>query len=663
MTAQPTSLEPTAGPAVTGVYDARSIVILPGLEAVRRTPSMYVGSAGTEGLHQLVFELVDNAVDEAEAGACREISVVLHADGSCSVRDDGRGIPVDPHPSTGRPACEVLMTTLHSGGKFAGTSYSRAAGLHGVGMSCVNALSTWLRLDVWRDGGHFRQSFAAGARVCDVTRVGDSTAHGTRIRFRPDDTILEAIQFSAQTILDRLEEIAFLHPDLRIHFVDEPGGGERTLSYTTGVRGFLEHRKTGHAPVHAEPVVAAEHTPGLSVEVALRWTEGYAEEIWSFVNSVRTEYGGAHVDGMRAALAAAVNAYALAHGLLDGPASEKITTVDILEGLTAVVAVTMSAPKFDSQIKNRLQSPEAGRFVQAVVERALNRAFAADDDLAQRIVHRTLDATRARLAARLASRTARFRKRRVEIDYTVYQRQFGIRSRNWHDSCSWLADEGLLSAHAELCQVPGDARMLDVCCGSGVVGAAFEGRVGETVGLDITPEMVRLAATRLGTVHQGTVYDLPFADGSFDLVVNREVLHLLPGPEGPVSEVFRVLRPGGQFIVGQIVPYADVDAFWMFRIFKKKQPLLYQMFREEDFRRLLLGAGFTDLTMTEYFLWESIDRWIDTHETSPAHRQQIYRLFYDAPAEVRAVHPFEVAPDGSVRDRWRWCVYSVRKPL
>jgi DNA gyrase subunit B len=174
--------------------------------------------------------------------------------------------------------------------------------------------------------------------------------------------------------------------------------------------------------------------------------------------------------------------------------------------------------------------------------------------------------------------------------------------------------------------------------------------------------MVSLASTRLDKVFQGTVYDLPFEEASFDLVVNREVLHLLPRPEQPVSEIFRVLRPGGQFIVGQIVPYADEDAFWMFRVFKKKQPLLFQMFREEDFRRLLLNAGFVLEKMEEYFLWESIDKWIDTHETTPEHRQQIYRLFYDAPPEVRAVHPFEVGTDGSVRDRWRWCVYSLRKP-
>ena len=207
-----------------------------------------------------------------------------------------------------------------------------------------------------------------------------------------------------------------------------------------------------------------------------------------------------------------------------------------------------------------------------------------------------------------------------------------------------------------------DAQLLDVCCGSGVVGHAFKDRVGHTVGLDITPEMVRLASTRLDRVVQGTVYDLPFDDASFDLVVNREVLHLLPAPERPLAEMFRVLRPGGQLVVGQIVPYGAEDAFWMFRVFKKKQPLLFHMFLEEDFRRLLTGAGFADLVMEEYFLWESIDRWIDTHETTPAHRQDIIRLFHDAPAEVRAVHPFEVAPDGSVRDRWRWCIYSLRKP-
>jgi DNA gyrase subunit B len=182
------------------------------------------------------------------------------------------------------------------------------------------------------------------------------------------------------------------------------------------------------------------------------------------------------------------------------------------------------------------------------------------------------------------------------------------------------------------------------------------------IGLDITPEMVELASERLDEVHQGTVYDLPFEDDRFDIVVNREVLHLLPQPDRPLAEIRRVLKPGGQFIVGQIVPYSDVDAFWMFRIFKKKQPLLCQMFLEEDFRRLLVDAGFVLEQVDEYELWESIDLWIDTHETTPAHRQEIHRLYHDAPREVRAVHPFEVREDGTIHDQWRWCVYSLRKP-
>ncbi|GCD40181.1 DNA gyrase subunit B [Streptomyces chrestomyceticus JCM 4735] len=414
--------------------------------------------------------------------------------------------------------------------------------------------------------------------------------------------------------------------------------------------------------VHPEPIVVDATGDHSTLELAFQWTEGYTEEIRSFVNGVRTDQGGAHVDAVRSALAQAINRYATARGMLDAHLGERITTVDVLEGLTAVVSLRMDDPRFDGQTKKRLQNPEVGQIVQEAVDSEFSRRMEKDEELGRRIVARVLDATRARLAARLAGRTARVQRRDLAIDYTVYQRQFGIRSRNWHDSCAWLTDGDLLARHAALCEVPADARMLDVCCGSGVVGASFKDRVGETVGLDITPEMVALASTRLDRVDQGTVYDLPYPDDSFDLVVTREVLHLLPQPERPVSEIFRVLRPGGQFIVGQIVPYADEDAFWMYRVFKKKQPLLHQMFREQDFRSLLLGAGFQDVRMTEYLLWESIDQWIDTHETTPAHRREIQRLFYEAPREVREVHPFEVLADGSINDQWRWCVYSLRKP-
>lgn len=643
-------------------YNASSIVILSGLDAVRRHPTMYIGSTGADGWHQLVGELVDNAVDEAEAGRGHDIEVVLHADGSCSVTDDGRGIPVDPHPHNGRPACEVILTTLHAGGKFRGGTYCMAAGLHGVGLSCVNALSEWLRLDVWRDGGHYRQSYTRGVPDGDLARVSAADRTGTRVRFRPDQGILEPQAFSAEVIRSRLEEVAFLHPALRLHLVDERTDEDTTINYQSGVSGFLRHRHQDANWVQPDPIVVRHEADSLALDAAFGWTDGYVEDIQSFVNTVRTDHGGTHVDGLRRALAEVINDYAARNGMLDAATGVRITTVDVLEGLAAIVAVRMRNPQFDGQTKKRLQSSDVAEFVRSTVAAELSQQLAADGDLGQRLVKRTLDSARARLAARFMSRTAQVKRKRISVDYAAYQRQFGIRSRNWHDSCAWLADEELLARHAALCQVPDDARMLDVCCGSGVVGHAFKGQVGEMIGLDITSEMVELASRRLNKVYQGTIYDLPFPDASFDLVVNREVLHLLPMPEKPVSEVFRVLKPGGQFIVGQTMPYGDEDAYWMFRIFKKKQPLLFQMFREPDFRRLLLGAGFTGLTMDEYLLWESIDRWIDTHETTPAHRQEIYHLFYDAPAHVRTVHPFEVGPDGSVRDQWRWCIYSVRKP-
>ncbi|MEU3861039.1 methyltransferase domain-containing protein [Streptomyces sp. NPDC028722] len=647
-------------------YDASSIVVFSGLEAVRRTPSMYIGSTDADGLHHLVLELIDNAVDEAEVGHCQEVSVVVRADGSCSVADDGRGIPVDPHPATGRPAAEVVLTTLHAGGKFIGDTYTRSAGLHGVGLSCVNALSEWLRLDVWRDGVHHWQEFSRGEPKADLAGSpvdeGTERSRGTTVTFRPDPLIFETGEFSAATISTRLEEVAFLHPGLTTRLTDERTGRTEEHRFTGGVRAFLAHHNRDSAAVHDEPVVVAAATDEAAFDLAFQWTERYTEEIRAFVNGVRTEQGGAHVEGLRTALAAVINQYAADTGMLDARIDERITTVDILEGLTAIVSLRMDSPRFDGQTKKRLQSPEVGRFVQDTVEQEFSALMGADDSLAQRVVARALEATRARLAARMAGRTARYQRRELSIDYTVYQRQFGTRSRNWHESCSWLTDEELLSRHAGLCDVPPDARLLDVCCGSGVVGASFKDKVGESIGLDLTPEMVELASTRLDRVDQGTVYDMPYPDASFDLVVTREVLHLLPQPERPLSEIFRVLRPGGQFIVGQIVPYADEDAYWMYRVFKKKQPLLHQMFSEPEFRQLLLGAGFTDLVVEEYRLWESIDLWIDTHETTPAARREIQRLYHHAPKEVRDVHPFEVQADGSIRDQWRWCVYSLKKP-
>jgi DNA gyrase subunit B len=648
------------------VYDASSIRLLSGMEAIRRMPAMYIGSTARDGVHRLLLEPIDNALDEAAGGHCQRITVTLAADGSCSVEDDGRGIPIDPHPETGNPVAELLLTTLHSGGKFGTGVYGASAGLHGVGLACVNALSRRLTLRTWRDGLAYEQEFARGRVMSDLTPVdaGGKRA-GTRITFLPDNEIFTDVSFEADEIASRLREVSYLQRDLTLELVDQrtAGAPAKVLSFRndSGVAGLLRHLTERAKPVHAAPLAFSLETDSAAIDVALYWTENHAEQLHSFVNMVRTDHHGAHVDGFHRAISSVVRAYVQEHaGSM--PGSPAVTGGDVLEGLVGVIHVRMDRPTFDGQTKRRLDSPAVAALVADVVTGELSAALLADPELATSIVARARAAARARIAAKLAPRSARVQTRKLVIDYSVYQEQFGIRSKNWHDSCNWLTDEGLLGTHAQLCDVGPDARMLDVCCGSGVVGNAFKGKVGSSVGLDITPEMVTLAAQRLDKVHQGTVYDMQFPGDSFDLVVNREVLHLLPQPWRPLAEVFRVLRPGGQFIVGQIVPYAEVDAFWMYRIFKKKQPLLYQMFTERQFQQLLVDAGFTDLRMEEYFLWESIDRWIDTVETTPAHRAEILELFYSAPREVRDVHPFKVDADGSVADRWRWCVYSVRKP-
>jgi len=458
-----------------------------------------------------------------------------------------------------------------------------------------------------------------------------------------------------------MEEIAFLNPGLVLHFAHDQSQQRASFNHQSGVAGLLEHHVHRIALPTTGALLISEHRDELALDAAFCWTQAHEEHVWSFVNNIRTLDGGTHVRALRSGISAAIHSFAASHPLPEVGADGMLQDSDLLEGLTAVIALSMDTPRFDGPTKRRLQSPEVEVDIHAIVERYLTMRLLGDRELGQLLLQHALRSRHRHVERRLARRTS-LEAGSVRIDAKVYQQQFGARSRNWHESCSWLTDAGLLAQHVALCQVSESARLLDVCCGSGVVGEAFQGRVGETIGLDITPEMTRLASTRLDRVFQGTVYQLPFSDGSFDLVVNREVLHLLPEPQTALSEIFRVLRPGGQFIVGQIVPYSPVDAFWMFRIFKKKQPLLFHMFLEEDLRRLLLRTGFSDLQMSEYFLWESIDRWTDTYETSARDRREIRRLFQEAPSEIRLVHPFQVHADGSIMDRWRWCVYSLRKP-
>ena len=645
------------------VYDASDIRVLPGLEAVRQRPAMYIGSTDVEGLHHLVYEVVDNAIDESLAGHCSDIRVTLGSDGSCSVTDNGRGIPVEAHPQTGRPACEVVLTTLHAGAKFSSGSYTLSGGTHGVGVSCVNALSSWLVLDVWRGERHFRQRFAAGRVESEVEDLGAASQHGTRVHFLPDAEIFEgAGPLSAERLAQRLEVLSFLNPGVRIHLEDLRTDQTVSFENTGGLAAFVKHLNRDRSVLHAPPIWFQQERHGISVEIALQWTTAYAEETHSFVNSIHTGQGGCHVDGLNAALWRVVNRVAREQQMLSSEADEVIHSLDVREGLTCVLSLRMLEPHFGGQTKSRLTSPEAQPVVEEVVLDGFYRHLSTHPQVISAIVGKALEASRARAAARRASERARYQAVDPLSSEDVYKKQFGIRSSNWHESCTWLTDDDLLAEHAAHVRMGPDARVLDVCCGSGVVGAALKPRVGRVEGLDLTPQMRKLAGTRLDEVHAGNVYSIPFEANTFDGVCTREVLHLLPQPERPVSEIFRVLKPGGQFIVGQILPYGVEDAAWMFRIFKKKQPLVYNQWLDYEFHQMLADAGFVGIEMTELQVWESIDLWIDTWETTNLHRHEIRDLFYNAPRNLRGIHPFEVLPDGGIRDCWRWCIFSAFKP-
>ncbi len=642
-------------------YDEKSIIVLSGVAAIRKRPAMYVGSTSEDGdgLHHLLFELVENAIDEFSAGHCRSVRIVLHPDGSCSVSDDGRGIPVALHPGENRSSAEVLLTTLHSGGKFSGDSYYLSGGVHGLGLTCVNALSEWLTLETTRDGRLYRQEFRRGIPQHEVHEIGESSSRGTCIHFRPDPEIFGHTQaLSFDRICARLRDLAFLNSGVSLQIEEEHRHAE--YCFTSGIVGLVKEINSDRTAIYEDPIYCRGENDGIVIEGALQWTTSYSDEIHSFVNSVRTSRGGSHVEGLKRALTRVINQYAASMAV--ETAGSAIAISDILEGLSAVLSVRVNEPQFDSQAKSSLVTSKVGIAVEQSCFDALSRFFASHREVREQILTRVLEAQRARLFARQAITPSRYYPQEIARSLEVYRKQFGIRSKNWHGSCRWLTDEGLLRAHVEMCAVDKQARMLDVCCGSGIVGGSFSERVGYKIGLDITPEMRNLARGRLDEVREGSVYEMEFADNSFDLVVTREILHLLPQPHRPLSEILRVLRPGGQLIFGQTVPYSEVDAPWMFRIFKKKQPLFCNNFFAEDLEKLLRQCGFHNIEVSEYLQWESIDLWIDTHETSTLHRHEIRELYYNAPEDLREIHPFKVSADGKIGDQWRWCIFSARKP-
>jgi DNA gyrase subunit B len=639
-------------------YDADSIVVLEGLAAVRMRPAMYVGSTGTDGVMQLVVEVLQNALDEALAGEATEVEVALGPDDEWTVSDNGRGIPVDVHAATGARIPEVLVTQLHAGGKFREGAYRLPGGLHGVGLTCVNALSSSFELEVCREGGRWRGRWAAGKAVEPFTRLGDSDRTGTSVRFRADPAVFGTARADVAAVERWLRCQSWLTTGLLCRL--RSPAGEVSFSSDEGIAGFATWLAEGHERVHAQPVSIAATIGAHEVSAALLWTRAFAENFQGFVNHVHTPLGGAHADGLRAAVGHALTRYAREARLIDS--TEPLETNDALEGLVAVLSVRMPDPHFEGQTKTRLLDAPAGRAVESAVGTALTAWLRAHPADAASVVGRAIEAGRARLASRRASERARYERVEHLVDKEIYRQQFGIRSKTWHASADWITNAGLLGMHGGSSQLAEDAVLLDVCCGSGVVGASFRGKVGRIVGLDLTPEMVALSRQRLDEVVQGDVYDMPFPDASFDGVCNREVLHLLPQPERPLAEIFRVLKPGGQFVVGQWVPFGAIDGPWMFQVVKKKQPLFVNNLYDEDMRALLENAGFVNLTKQEFLQWEDIDNWIATWETPVLHRHQIRDLYHHCPAEVRAVHPFEISPTGAIRDCWRWVVYSAFKP-
>jgi DNA gyrase subunit B len=386
-------------------YDASHIQVLEGLEAVRRRPAMYVGSTDALGLHHLVYEVVDNSVDEALAGFCTEIDVGLHRDGSVTVKDNGRGIPVDLHPQFDRPALEIVMTILHAGGKFDHESYSVSGGLHGVGVSVVNALSKYLEVEVRRNGKVYWQRYERGDVVTDLEVRGESQHTGTSITFVPDPKIFEETEFNFDLLSSRLRELAFLNKGLKIAIRDERSGKENVFRYEGGIASFVEYLNKNKEALHSPPIHLSSSKNGTSVEVALQYNSSYNENIFSYANNINTREGGTHLMGFRAALTKTVNEYAKANKLLK--TDDKLSGEDLREGLVAVVSVKLPDPQFEGQTKARLGNSAIRGLVESLVSEGLAEYFEENPLTATAIVEKASEALRAREAARKAKELTR----------------------------------------------------------------------------------------------------------------------------------------------------------------------------------------------------------------------------------------------------------------
>ncbi|MFQ5815779.1 MAG: DNA topoisomerase subunit B, partial [Candidatus Hydrothermarchaeaceae archaeon] len=392
-------------------YGAKDIEVLEGMEAVRKRPSMYIGSTGETGLHHLVYEVIDNSIDEALAGHCRNVSVTVHEDNSVTIEDDGRGIPVDKHPKHKKPGVEVAMTMLHAGGKFSHKVYKISGGLHGVGVSVVNALSEWLEVEVKRDGKIYRQRYEFGKTVTPLKAKGEADKSGTRVTFKPDPGIFDAVEFEGETLADRFRELAFLNKGIHITYRDERSGKEETYHYPEGILSFVQYLNKNKNVLHEAPIYLEKSTDSVQLDVAMQYNDGFMENTYAFANSINTQEGGTHVAGFKAALTRSINDYGRSNKIFrDG---ESLRGDDVREGLTAILSLRLPDPQFEGQTKTKLGNSEMKGIVESLVGGGLSEFLEENPDVARKIIEKALMAMRAREAARKARELVR-RKNALE---------------------------------------------------------------------------------------------------------------------------------------------------------------------------------------------------------------------------------------------------------
>jgi DNA gyrase subunit B len=385
----------------TKEYGASSIKVLEGLSAVRKRPAMYIGSTGEMGLHHLIYEVVDNSIDESLAGHCDDIFVTLHVDGSATVEDNGRGIPVDIMPAQNKPAAEVVLTVLHAGGKFDNDSYKVSGGLHGVGISVVNALSKRLELEIRRNNIIYRQTYERGIPMTPLREEGDTIKRGTCITFWPDEEIFETTVFSFETLSQRLREMAFLNAGVTVRILDERSEKRHDFHYEGGISSFVEYINRAKTPIHPAPIYFTGTREGVEIEVAMQYNDGYDEKIFSFANNINTHEGGTHLIGFKAALTRTMNTYATANNLLKN-IKTAISGDDLREGMAAVISVKLPDPQFEGQTKTKLGNSEIKGFVEVLMNEKLSTFLEENPQTARKILEKGIDAARAREAARKA---------------------------------------------------------------------------------------------------------------------------------------------------------------------------------------------------------------------------------------------------------------------